>query len=68
MTGSTGVSQAGRQPRNAVHSYERLEHRLTLLSWLHDRLGYENTKRLLDHIRPAKRDSTRTAAATSAEA
>ena len=43
-----------RQPRNAVHSYERLEHRLTLLSWLHDRLGYENTKRLLDHIRPVK--------------
>ena len=40
--------------RNAVHSYERLEHRLTLLSWLHSRLGYDNTKRLLDDIRPAR--------------
>ena len=43
------------KPRtNAVHSYDRLEHRLTLLSWLHDLLGYENTKRLLDGIRLAK--------------
>ena len=43
------------KPRpNAVHSYDRLEHRLTLLSWLHDRLGYESTKGLLDDIRPAK--------------
>ncbi len=43
------------KPRtNPVHSYGRLEHRLTLLSWLHDLLGYENTKRLLDHIRPVK--------------
>ena len=40
--------------RNAVHSYDRLEHRLTLLSWLHDLLGYENTKRLLDDVRPAQ--------------
>ena len=43
------------RPRtNAVHSYDRLEHRLTLLSWLHDLLGYENTKRLLDDVRPAQ--------------
>ena len=39
---------------NAVHSYDRLEHRLTLLSWLHDRLGYESTKGLLEDIKPAK--------------
>ena len=32
----------------------RLEHRLTLLSWLHDLLGYGDTKQLLDDIRPAR--------------
>ena len=40
--------------RNGSHSYERLEQRLTLLSWLHDLLGYTDTKQLLDDIRPAK--------------
>ena len=28
--------------------------RLTLLSWLHDLLGYADTKHLLDDIRPAQ--------------
>ena len=41
------------RPRNAVHSYERLEHRLTLLSWLHGRLGYASTKALLDDVSQA---------------
>ena len=36
---------------NAVHSYDRLEHRLTLLSWLHERLGYESTKSLLEGVK-----------------
>ena len=38
---------------NGAHSYARLEQRLTLLSWLHDLLGYADTKHLLDDIRPA---------------
>ncbi len=28
-----------KRARNPVHSYDRLEHRLTLLSWLHDLLA-----------------------------
>jgi len=40
--------------RNGSHAYARLEQRLTLLSWLHDLLGYRDTKQLLDDIRPAK--------------
>ena len=41
------------KPRSkAVHSYDRLEHRLTLLSWLHERLGYESTKGLLEGVKP----------------
>ena len=43
-----------RRRGNPVHSYDRLEHRLILLSWLHDRLGYESTKGLLEDIKPAK--------------
>ena len=39
---------------NGAHSYARLEQRLTLLSWLHDLLGYTDTKHLLDDIRPAR--------------
>ena len=39
---------------NAAHSYARLEQRLSLLSWLHDLLGYSHTKQLLDDIRPAQ--------------
>ena len=39
---------------NGAHSYARLEQRLTLLSWLHDLLGYADTKHLLDDIRPAR--------------
>ena len=50
----TTARSRARQPRNAVHSYERLEHRLTLLSWLHDRLGFENTKALLDQTKKAR--------------
>ena len=43
------------QPRpNTGHSYARLEQRLTLLSWLHDLLGYADTKKLLDDTRPAE--------------
>ena len=42
------------QRPNAVHSYARLEQRLTLLSWLHDLLGYSGTKQLLDDMRPAR--------------
>ena len=63
----TTARNRARPRRNAVHSYERLEHRLTLLSWLHDRLGYENTKSAArpDKGRP-ERGSTRTAAAMSA--
>lgn len=40
--------------RNGSHSYKRLEQRLTLLSWLHNLLGYTDTTQLLDDIRPAK--------------
>ena len=36
--------------RNGSHAYARLEQRLTLLSWLHDLLGYTDTKQLLDDI------------------
>ena len=39
-------------PKKTAHSYARLEQRLTLLSWLHDLLGYADTKQLLDDIRP----------------
>ena len=39
---------------NAPHSYARLERRMTLLSWLHDLLGYTDTDHLLNDIRPAK--------------
>ena len=39
---------------NGTHPYARLEQRLTLLSWLHDLLGYADTKHLLDDIRPAR--------------
>ena len=43
------------RPRpNTTRSYDRLERRLVLLSWLHDLLGYTDTKGLLDDIRPAK--------------
>ena len=43
------ASRRRSRPRtNPVHSYDRLEHRLTLLAWLHSRLGYESTKALLD--------------------
>ncbi len=40
-------------PQNSVHSYSQLGQRLTLLSWLHDLLGYVDTKKLLDDIKPA---------------
>ncbi len=50
----TTARNRARPRRNAVHSYERLEHRLTLLSWLHDRLGFENTKALLDQTKEAR--------------
>ena len=50
----TTARNRARPRRNAVHSYERLEHRLTLLSWLHDRLGFENTKALLDRMSDAR--------------
>ena len=36
--------------KTAIHSYSRLEHRLTLLSWLHGLLGCESTKDLLDDV------------------
>ena len=39
-----------RQRPNTAPTYARLEQRLTLLSWLHDLLGYADTKGLLDDI------------------
>ena len=39
--------------KTAIHSYSRLEHRLTLLSWLHGLLGYQDTKDLLGDIQQA---------------
>ena len=43
------------KPRpNTAPSYSQLEQRLTLLSWLHNLLGYADTKQLLDDTRPAK--------------
>ena len=41
-------------PRPNTAHYSRLGQRLTLLSWLHELLGYADTKKLLDDIRPAK--------------
>ena len=46
MTPSSRV----RQRPNTAPTYARLEQRLTLLSWLHDLLGYADTKGLLDDI------------------
>ena len=43
-----------RQRPNTATTYERLERRLTLLSWLRDLLGYVDTKALLDDIRPVR--------------
>ena len=37
---------------NGARSYARLEQRLTLLSWLHDLLGYADTKQLLESVKP----------------
>ena len=38
--------------RITARSHSQLEERLTLLSWLHEMLGYANTNELLDDIRP----------------
>ena len=38
----------------AQWSYARLERRLTLLSWLHERLGFHDTKALLEAAKPAR--------------
>ena len=35
-----------------VRGYARLERRLSLLAWLHERLGYENTADLLGELKP----------------
>ena len=46
----------GRRPKprpNAANVHSGLQQRLTLLAWLHDRLGYTDTKQLLDDIRLA---------------
>ena len=43
-----------KKPPNTAHFYSRLEQRLTLLSWLHNLLGYADTKQLLDDIRLAR--------------
>ena len=39
-------------PRSTVRGYARLERQLSLLAWLHRRLGYENTRDLLKDIKP----------------
>ena len=42
------------QPRpSTARSYARLAQQLVLLPWLHQRLGYDNTARLLADIKPA---------------
>ena len=51
--------------KTAIHSYSRLERRLTLLSWLHDELGYKSTKDLIRGTCKPQRNSTRTRTATT---
>ncbi len=49
------MSRRSAKPRpNTAPSYSQLEQRLTLLSWLHNLLGYADTKQLLDDTRPGK--------------
>ena len=43
---------AGR--RDGAWSYTRLERRLTLLSWLHERLGFSDTRALLEAAKPTR--------------
>ena len=54
------------QRRNRRQSNPSLEQQLSLLSWLHNLLGYRDTKQLLDDIGfGLERDSTETGAVTS---
>ena len=40
--------------QSGAANYARLDHRLVMLDWLHDLLGYENTRELLEDVKPAQ--------------
>ena len=45
-------NSTGRNRRPTVRGYARLEQRLALLSWLHQRLGFGKTADLLTTVKP----------------